>query len=139
MRCCAALRAVRWNPLEHLTRLTAQYRLESSQLLFLGGAQMRQLCAGVIVAAFVVALGAPAFAATQTITGQLIDQTCYKLDKSKTGVDHKMPKGDTKDCAIGCVKGGKPVALLTSDGKLYTVTGDLAADNNAKLVPHLSH
>ena len=100
---------------------------------------MRQVFTGAIVAAFVVALGAPAFAATQTITGQLIDQTCYKLDKSNTGVDHKMPKGDTKDCAIGCVKGGKPVALLTSDGKIYTVTGDLAADNNAKLVPHLSH
>jgi hypothetical protein len=27
----------------------------------------------------------------------------------------------------------------TSDGKVYTVTGDLAANNNAKLVPHLSH
>jgi hypothetical protein len=100
---------------------------------------MRQVFTGAIVAAFVVASGAPVLAATQTITGQLIDQTCYKLDKSNTGVDHKMPKGDTKDCAIGCVKGGKPVALLTSDGKIYTVTGDLAADNNAKLVPHLSH
>jgi hypothetical protein len=100
---------------------------------------MRQFCAGAIVAAFVVALGAPAFAATQTIAGQLIDQSCYKMDKSNTGVDHKMPKGDTKDCAIACAKGGQPVALLTSDGKIYTVTGDLAADKNAKLVPHMSH
>src|SRR5712692_1477120 len=100
---------------------------------------MRQLCAGVIVAAFVVAIGAPAFAATQTITGQLIDQSCYKMDKANTGVDHKMPKGDTKDCAIACAKGGQPVALLTTDGKIYTVTGDLAADKNAKLVAHMSH
>jgi hypothetical protein len=100
---------------------------------------MRQLYAGVIVAAFVVTVGAPAFAATQTITGQLIDQACYKMDKSNTGVDHKMPKGDTKDCAIGCAKGGQPVALLTADGKMYTVTGDLAADKNAKLVAHMSH
>ena len=100
---------------------------------------MRQLCAAVIVAAFAVAVGAPAFAATQTITGQLIDQACYKMDKSNTGVDHKMPKGDTKDCAIGCAKGGQPVALLTADGKIYTVTGDLAADKNAKLVSHMSH
>jgi hypothetical protein len=100
---------------------------------------MRQSCAGVIVSAFVVALGAPAFAATQTIAGQLIDQSCYKMDKSNTGVDHKMPKGDTKDCAISCAKGGRPVALLTADGKIYTVTGDLAADKNAKLVPHMSH
>jgi hypothetical protein len=34
---------------------------------------------------------------------------------------------------------GRPVALLTSDGKVYSVTGDLAADKNAKLVPHMSH
>ena len=61
------------------------------------------------------------------------------MDKSNTGVDHKMPKGETKDCAIACAKGGRPVALLTSDGKVYTVTGDLAADKNAKLVAHLSH
>ena len=100
---------------------------------------MRQLYVGLIVAAFIVVLGAPAFAATQTITGQLIDQSCYNMDKSNTGVDHKMPKGDTKDCAIACTKGGRPVALLTSDGKVYTVTGDLAADKNAKLVPHMSH
>ena len=100
---------------------------------------MRQLFAGLMVAAFVVAVGASAFAATQTITGQLIDQSCYNMDKSNTGVDHKMPKGDTKDCAIACAKGGKPVALLTSVGKVYTVTGDLAVEKNAKLVPHMSH
>jgi len=100
---------------------------------------MRQLFAGLMVAAFIVVLGSSAFAATQTITGQLIDQSCYNMDKSNTGVDHKMPKGDTKDCAIACAKGGKPLALLTSDGKVYTVMGDLAADKNAKLVPHMSH
>ena len=89
------------------------------------------LCAGLTVAALVVlALGASALAATQTISGQLIDQTCYKRDSSNTGVDHKMPKGDVKDCAIGCAKMGRPVALLTADGKVYTVTGDLAANNN---------
>ena len=100
---------------------------------------MRQLFAGLMVAAFILVLGSSAFAATQTITGQLIDQSCYNMDKSNTGVDHKMPKGDTKDCAIACAKGGKPVALLTSDGKVYTVMGDLAAEKNAKLVPHMSH
>jgi hypothetical protein len=100
---------------------------------------MRRLSAGLMVAAFVIAFGAPAFTATQTLTGQLIDQNCYKMDKSNNGVDHKMPKGDTKDCAIGCAKSGQPVALLTSDGKVFTVTGDLAADKNAKLVAHMSH
>jgi hypothetical protein len=100
---------------------------------------MRHLFVGLIVAAFIVVVGAPAFAATRTITGQLIDQSCYSLHKSNTGVDHKMPKGDTKDCAISCAKGGRSVALLTSNGKVYTVTGDLAAHKNAKLVAHLSH
>lgn len=100
---------------------------------------MRQACAGLLAAAFITALAAPALAATQTVTGQLIDQNCYKMDKTNTGPDHKMPKGDTKDCAVGCAKSGQPVALLTSDGKVYTVSGDLAADKNAKLVPHMSH
>ena len=100
---------------------------------------MRKACVGLAVTVFVLALSTMAFAATQTISGQLIDQMCYKLNKSNTGVDHKMPDGDTAACATSCAKMGQPVALLTSDGKVYTVTGDLAANNNAKLVPHLSH
>ncbi|PYU24636.1 MAG: hypothetical protein DMG30_08020 [Acidobacteria bacterium] len=99
---------------------------------------MRKLCAVFAVAGLVFALGASAFAATQTITGQLIDQTCYKANKANTGVDHKMPE-DTPGCATTCAKMGQPVALLTADGKVYTVTGDLAANNNAKLIPHMSH
>jgi len=100
---------------------------------------MAKLSAGLIVAALVLALCGSAFAATQTLSGQLIDQTCYKMNKANTGVDHKMPDGPTAGCAATCAKMGQPVALLTADGKVYTVTGDLAANNNAKLVPHLSH
>src|SRR6266571_3139530 len=100
---------------------------------------MRKIFAGFIVAAFVVAFGAPAFAATETVKGQIVDQGCYKMDKSNTGVDHKMPKGDTKDCAISCAKGGRPMALLTSDGKVYEIAGGLAADQNAKIIAHVSH
>jgi hypothetical protein len=98
---------------------------------------MRTLCAGT-VAALVLALSASAFAATQTISGRLVDETCYKQNKANTGVDHKMPE-DTPGCAVTCAKMGLPVALLTDDGKVYTVTGDLAANNNAKLIPHMSH
>jgi hypothetical protein len=100
---------------------------------------MRKLYAGLTVGVVVLALGTMAFAATQTVSGQLVDQVCYKMNKSNTGVDHKMPSGDEANCAATCAKMGQPVALLTSDGKVYTVTGDLAANNNAKLVPHLSH
>jgi hypothetical protein len=100
---------------------------------------MRKMFAGIMVAAFVIALGAPAFAKTETVKGQIVDETCYALDKSNTGVDHKMPKGDTKDCAIGCAKAGRPMAILTSDGKVYEIAGGLAADKNAKIVPHVGH
>ena len=100
---------------------------------------MPKMLAGVVLAAFVIALGTPAFAKTETVKGQIVDETCYKLDKSNTGVDHKMPKGDTKDCAIACAKAGRPMALLTADGKMYEITGGLADNKNAKIIPHLSH
>jgi hypothetical protein len=81
----------------------------------------------------------PAFAATQTITGKLIDQSCYNHDKTATGNDHKMGGKDVAGCAAMCAKKGQPVAVLTDDGKVYTVKGGLAADNNAKLVAHMGH
>jgi hypothetical protein len=100
---------------------------------------MRKLLAGVAAAALVLALGAPALAATETITGKIVDQSCYMKDKANNaGVDHKMP-ADVAGCAAACAKKGRPLALLTTDGKVYTITGGLAADNNAKLVGHLSH
>ena len=100
---------------------------------------MRRMFAGLAVAAFVIALGAPAFATEATVKGQIVDMSCYNMDKSNTGVDHKMPKGDTKDCAIACAKAGRPMAQLTTDGKVYELTGGLAEDKNAKLIAHISH
>jgi hypothetical protein len=100
---------------------------------------MRRFLAGVMVAGFVVVLTVPVLAKTETVTGQLVDQNCYMKDKvNNKGVDHKMP-ADTKDCAIACAKKGQPLALLTSDGKVYAIAGDLTANNNAKLIPHISH
>ena len=100
---------------------------------------MNKIFAGVIAALFVGALSAPAFAKTETVKGQIVDEGCYKMDKANASVDHKMPKGDTKDCAIGCAKAGRPLALLTADGKVYEISGGLAADKNAKLINHVSH
>src|SRR5262245_58525888 len=100
---------------------------------------MAKVFAGCVVVAFVIALGAPASAATETVKGKLVDQTCYMKDKAaNVGKDHKMP-ADTADCATACAKKGAPLALLTEDGKLYQITGGLAADMNAKLIPHISH
>lgn len=94
---------------------------------------MRKLFAGLTAAAFVLALGAPAFAKTETIKGELVDQGCYTKDHAKNvGASHQ-------ECAQTCAKKGLPVALVTDAGKVYTVTGDLAANSNAKLVAHMSH
>lgn len=72
--------------------------------------------------------------------GQLVDQACYKANpKANAGVNHQMKDGPTPDCAVSCAKSGQPVALVTADGQVYQVTGDLAAEKNAKLVGHMSH
>ena len=100
---------------------------------------MRKFLAALTAAAFVVAFGLPAFAATETITGKIIDQNCYTHDKANNaGSHHKMPK-DVVACAVGCAKKGEPLALLTTDGKVYTIKGALAAENNAKLIAHITH
>jgi hypothetical protein len=100
---------------------------------------MRRLLIALTAAAFVITLGAPSFAKVDTVKGQLIDQACYKMNKANTGERHQMRNGPVDDCATACAKEGRPVALLTTDGKVYQVTGDLAADKNAKLVPHMTH
>jgi hypothetical protein len=101
---------------------------------------MRRMFAGFLVAAFVVALSAPAFAKTETVKGRIVDVSCYNMDKANNaGKDHKMKDGDTADCAVACAKMGRPMAILTDDGKVYELTGGLAADKNAKIVPHVAH
>ena len=101
---------------------------------------MRRMFAALTVAAFVVALGAPAFAKEETVKGQIVDQTCYMKDKAaNAGKDLKMPT-TYKDCAIGVREEGRSRwRSLTADGKVYQITGDLAANMNAKIVPHVAH
>ena len=74
-----------------------------------------------------LALGVPVSAAVETVKGVLVDQSCYKADKTNTGEKHTMKTGPMDNCATMCAKMGQPVALLTAEGKLYQVTGDLAA------------
>ena len=96
---------------------------------------MRKAAALLISVLFVVALATRAFAATETATGRLIDLACYSLDKEETGNAHKRGK----ICAQACAREGFAVGLLTTAGKVYEVTGGLAANTNAKLVPHMGH
>ena len=94
---------------------------------------MRRIFSALTAMAFLAAVAAPVFAADTTLKGELVDQACA-LSKKEAG------KGEAhKDCGMSCAKKGQPVALATADGKMYTVTGDLAANNNAKLIDHISH
>jgi hypothetical protein len=97
---------------------------------------MRHVAAVLIGVLLFVALAAPSFAAPQSVTGKVIDLACFALDRSNTGITHK---GKGYDCAQNCAREGFAVGLLTTDGKIYQITGDLAANKNAKLVPHMSH
>ena len=100
---------------------------------------MRTIRIALAVTGLIIIVSAPAWAKTETLKGQIVDQRCYMKDMaSNKGVDHKMP-AETKDCAIDCAKKGQPMALLTADGKVYTIYGGLAANKNAKLVAHIGH
>ena len=94
---------------------------------------MKRLAA---LTAIVLAAGTFAMAAPTTVTGVLVDKACYTKDKANTTNAHKG-MGDT--CAQDCAKKGQQVALVTPTGDVYDVKGEVAADMNAKLVPHMSH
>ena len=100
---------------------------------------MRRMFIALSAAAFVLALSAPSFAKVETVKGQLIDQGCYKMNKTNTTDRHQMPKGPVENCATACAKDGHSVALLTADGKIYEITGDLTTNKNEKLVGHMTH
>ena len=97
---------------------------------------MRKVVAVFVSVLCLVAWAVPAFAATETITGQVVDLVCYARNKANTGLDHDQGRV----CAIACVKWeGNPVGLVTADGKVYQLAGGLVANNNAKSAPHLAH
>jgi hypothetical protein len=94
---------------------------------------MRKFIAVLIVGLCVGAFVAPAFAATETVTGEVISLSCYFQNKANVGRAGLV-------CALATVKyEGNPVGLLTADGKVYQLAGGVVANDNAKLVPYLSH
>ncbi len=94
---------------------------------------MRKFVAALIVGLCSAASAAPAFAKTETVTGEVISLSCYFQNKKSVGQAGMI-------CAIATVKWeGNPAGLLTADGKVYQLTGGLVARNNAKVVPLLGH
>ena len=88
---------------------------------------MRNVISMLTGAAFVVSLAMPAFAADMTVKGEVVDVAC---STSKKEVGHGAAHAS---CAMVCAKKGQPVGILTADA-VYTVTGDYAANSNAKLL-----
>lgn len=81
-----------------------------------------------------VALSAPGIvgAESKTVTGEIVDQACFTKDKANRGADHK-------DCGLSCAKKGAPLALVTSAGEVYTITGAYTENKNQKLIEHFAH
>ena len=94
---------------------------------------MRRSVAVLMVGLFAGSFAAPAFAKTETVTGEVISLSCYFQNKANVGRAGMI-------CAIATVKWeGNPAGLLTADGKVFQLAGGLVARNNAKVVPLLGH
>jgi uncharacterized protein YjhX (UPF0386 family) len=92
---------------------------------------MRKALASLVAVAVVGFLGASLRAESTTVKGEVIDVKCYTKDHKNVGADHA-------DCALSCAKRGAAMAILTSDGNVYTITGNYTAENNAKLMDFVS-
>lgn len=92
---------------------------------------MRRVLFIVLAVAFAAT---PLFAAVMTVEGELVDHACFtgKGATAGAGAAHAS-------CAQACAKKGQAVALVAADGAVYMLSGELTAENNAKLVPHMSH
>ena len=88
---------------------------------------MRNVISMVAGAAFVAALATAVFAADMTVKGEVVDIACAtdKKDAGR-GAAHAA-------CAMVCARKGQTIGILTADA-IYTVTGDYAANSNAKLL-----
>ncbi len=87
----------------------------------------------ILTLALVMALGvgmALAGGQGKAIEGTLVDTKCFLDNAKNVGNDHITPNGTIPKCGTLCAKMGIPVALLTSDGKVYTlaVPASLVAD-----------
>ena len=86
-----------------------------------------KLAIGVLGLVFAVTLAVPAFADPVKVTGELIDVMCGT----------KKSPSHNEACAGACAKRGEPVAVFAKDG-MYTITGKLTADKNAKLIEFMA-
>jgi hypothetical protein len=82
------------------------------------------------VLAIFFGLGAAVHGEDRTIVGRLVDQICFLKDPATANPSHD-------ECGQICAKRGSPVAVLTDDGRMYVVAGDLIKEQGLKLRPFL--
>ena len=92
---------------------------------------MRKLLASAAAIAMVASLGASLRAESKTVKGEVIDVMCHSKKPENTGASHA-------DCALSCAKRGATMAIMTTDGAVYTIAGDYTADNNKKLLDYVA-
>ena len=75
---------------------------------------VHKLISSLVAAGLLLAVAASALAKTESVTGKVVDMSCYMKDKTNNaGMDHKMP-ADTKDCAAACAKQVLSMRLWTA-------------------------
>ncbi len=91
---------------------------------------MNRIAALLTGAPLMASMGQSTSGATQvSISGQLIDLGNYAAGHQRSEYAGVR--------ARACALEGFEVGLLSGDGKVYHVAGELAANANAKLVPHM--
>ncbi len=94
---------------------------------------MHMLAAGLLAALFTAVLATPVFAKVETVPGRIVDLICHTAERTAAG-------GTLKTVSEKCqVRPGLAPALVTEDGKVYQIIGDMIAGENAKIIPHSLH
>lgn len=71
-----------------------------------------------------------------TVTGEVVCLVCFTQNPENIGADHDRGFA----CAQACVKWeGNPAGLVTADGTLYQLAGELVANNNERIAAHVAH
>jgi hypothetical protein len=91
---------------------------------------MRKLVTILAAVVWTGAIGLSADHHVQTVKGEVVDVQCQMKDAKNKGGEHA-------DCAMSCAKRGAAMGILTDKG-VYTITGDMTKDKNAKLIEFVS-
>jgi hypothetical protein len=91
--------------------------------------RMKKYVVAAVVALSLGVVAAPAFAATETVTGKVVSLSCYFQTQKNAGVPEAV-------CYHATIKyEANPVGIVTTDGKVYQLAGGVLGVNNAKIYP----